>query len=52
VSTSLGGGDGIILTVGVLAEVHLDPAVLGRDPRLQTSGRFLLHGVIPLSSIR
>jgi hypothetical protein len=50
--SSLGRGDGVILTVGVLAEVDLDPAVLERDPRLRASGRFFLHGVIPLSSIR
>jgi hypothetical protein len=48
----LGCGNAIILTLRVLAEVNLDPAVLRWDPRLGIFGRFFLHGTIPLSSIR
>ena len=50
--SSRGGRYAVILTVGILAEVDLDPAVFYWDPRLRISGRFLLQGVIPLSSIR
>ena len=50
--SGLGGWDAVILTVGVLAEVDLNPAACGRDPRRGTSGRFLLQRVIPLSPVR
>ncbi len=50
--SGLGGWGAVVLAVGILAEVDLDPAMLERDPRHRTSGRFLLHWMIPLSSVR
>jgi hypothetical protein len=50
--SDLGGWDTVVLAVGILTEVDLDPAKFGLDPGHHASRGFFLHRVIPLSLVQ